>query len=183
MTASEDSALLSAIARDRSLKAFEGFYERHHRLVLGLAFRMLRAAAEAEDVLQLVFLHVWEHAERYDPARGAAASWLCVMTRSRCLDQLRKRVRGREFSVDSGVLEALAQAPPTVDPDLGRTLADALSGLPEGQRAAIETVYFNGLTQAEAAEALQIPLGTVKSRIRLAMDSLAKTLNSGSSVP
>jgi RNA polymerase sigma-70 factor (ECF subfamily) len=183
MPASEDSTLLSAIARDRSLEAFEGFYERHRRLVLGLAFRMLRAAEEAEDVLQLVFLHVWEHAERYDPARGAAGAWLCVMTRSRCLDQLRKRVRGREFSVDSGILEALAGAPSVADPDLGRTLAAALSELPEGQRAAVETVYFNGLTQAEAAEALRIPLGTVKSRIRLAMDSLAGTLNSGRSAP
>ena len=183
MSESEDSTLLSAIARDRNLKAFDGFYERHHRLVYGVAFRMLRAAGEAEDVLQLVFLHVWEHAGRYDPARGAAAAWLCVMTRSRCLDRLRKRVRGREFPVKSEILEALAGARPAVDPDLGRTLAAALSELPEGQRAAVEIVYFNGLTQAEAAEALELPLGTVKSRIRLAMDSLARTLNSGRSAP
>ena|ERR1700677_4104989 len=183
MPASEDSTLLSAIARDRSLKAFEGFYERHHRLVLGVAFRMLRAADEAEDVLQMVFLHVWEHAERYDPDRGAAGAWLCVMTRSRCLDLLRKRVRGREFPVHSGILEALAGTPPAVDPNLGHILAEALAELPEGQRAAVEIVYFNGLTQIEAAEALKIPLGTVKSRIRLAMDSLARTLNSGLSAP
>lgn len=138
---------------------------------------MVGAPGEAEDVLQVVFLYVWEQAHRYDDSRGVAAAWLSVITRSRCLDHLRKRSRGRELPVESDVLEAISGArTPWGDLELGRVLAEAMRDLPSVQREAVENVYFKGLTQLETSKALNVPLGTVKSRIRLAMDSLAQSL-------
>jgi RNA polymerase sigma-70 factor (ECF subfamily) len=175
----DDASLLAAMARDRDRGAFEGLYDRHHRLVYGLAFRMLGDPGEAEELLQLVFLHAWERAGSYDPARGSAAAWLAIMTRSRGLDHLRKRRRGRgrELPAEESLLEALAgPAPAGPDPRVARLVAEALRKLPADQQAAVDAVYYQGLTQAEAAKALRIPLGTVKGRLRLAMEKLALAL-------
>jgi RNA polymerase sigma-70 factor (ECF subfamily) len=182
MPLGEDASLLSAIARDRDRRAFEGLYDRHHRLVYGLACRMLGDVGEAEDVVQRVFLRAWERADTFDPSRGGAPAWLCVMTRSRCLDRLRQRGRRREQPMEQALLESLAHAAPgDADPALGQALARALERLPSAQRAAVEAVYFKGLTQAEAAGALKLPLGTLKGRLRLAMDKLAQALGRGQS--
>jgi RNA polymerase sigma-70 factor (ECF subfamily) len=179
MPLKDDASLLAAVARDRDRRAFESLYDRHHRLVYGLACRMLGDPGDAEELLQLVFMHLWERAGSYDQGRGSAAAWLAVMTRSRCLDRLRKRKRGRfrEMSVEESMLEALAgPAPAGPDPRLARALAEGLQKLPSEQQAAVEAVYFQGLTQSEAAQALRLPLGTVKGRLRLAMDKLALAL-------
>jgi RNA polymerase sigma-70 factor (ECF subfamily) len=179
MPLKDDASLLAAVAQDRDRRAFESLYDRHHRLVYGLAYRMLGEAGEAEELMQLVFLHVWERASGYDQGRGSAAAWLAVMTRSRCLDRLRQRKRGRsrELPVEESMLELLAGAAPAgPDPRLVRALAEALPKLPPEQRAAVEAVYFQGLTQREAARTLRLPLGTVKGRLRLAMDKLALSL-------
>jgi RNA polymerase sigma-70 factor (ECF subfamily) len=175
----DDASLLAAVARNRDRAAFESLYDRHRRLVYGLACRMLGDGAEADELLQLVFLQLWERAGTFDATRGSAAAWLCVMTRSRCLDQLRRRRRGRqrEFAVENQVLEVLAgPAPSGADPALGRAVSEALTALPAAQRSAVEIVFFQGLTHVEAARALKLPVGTVKGRLRLAMDKLALAL-------
>jgi RNA polymerase sigma-70 factor (ECF subfamily) len=178
----ESASLLDSIARTRDLPSFEGLYDRHHRLVYGVACRILGDGHEAEDILQEVFLRVWERADSYDPSRGSAAAWLCVQTRSRCLDRLRQRGRRREQPMDGNQLENRAPyGADGVDPSQGRLLAEALKALPEEQRATIETVYFKGLTQVETAQAHQVPLGTVKGRLRLAMEKLARTLGGAES--
>ncbi|HTB21082.1 MAG TPA: sigma-70 family RNA polymerase sigma factor [bacterium] len=180
MSNDESASLLVAIARRRDLPSFEGLYDRHHRLVYGVACRILGDGHEAEDILQEVFLRVWQRAETYDPARGSAATWLCVLTRSRCLDRLRQKGRRREQSMEPGQLEVHAPSGRNcADPSRDRLLADALNRLPDEQRAAVETVYFKGLTQAETAKHLRVPLGTIKGRLRLAMDKLARTLGVG----
>jgi RNA polymerase sigma-70 factor (ECF subfamily) len=179
MPLKDDASLLAAVAQDRDRRAFESLYDRHHRLVFGLACRMLGDPGEAEELLQQVFLHAWERAGSYDQGRGSAAAWLAVMTRSRCLDHLRKRRRGRsrELAVGEPLLEALAgPAPAGPDPRLARAVAEALKNLPPEQRTAVDAVYFQGLTQVEAARTLRLPLGTVKGRLRLAMDKLALAL-------
>ena len=182
MALGEDASLLLDIARDRDRRAFERLYDRHHRLVHGLAWRMLGDPGEAEDVLQLVFLRAWERADSFDPARGSVAAWLCVMTRSRCLDRLRQRRRRPEQPMQQDTLEFLAAAAPEdADPARGRALARALEGLPPAQRLAVEAVYYQGLSQAEAARSLKLPLGTLKGRLRLAMEKLAQALERGAS--
>ena len=182
MPMGDDASLLKDIAQHRDRRAFEGLYDRHHRLVHGLACRMLGDVGEAEDLVQQVFLAAWQRADSFDAGRGSAAAWLCVMTRSRCLDRLRARSRGRrrEQSMPLEVLAAIAPAAAAdADPARGRALALALEALPQAQRAAVEAVYYQGLTQAEAARALKLPLGTVKGRLRLAMDKLASALERG----
>ena len=180
MSEDDNASLLNAVALKRDLPAFEGLYDRHRRLVYGIACRMMGEGHEAEDVLQEVFLRVWERAGTYDATRGSAPAWLAVMTRSRCLDRLRQRSRRREQAVDNNILENNAPAGWVgADPEQGRILAEALKTLPKDQRVAVETVYFKGLTQLQTAQSLKLPLGTVKGRLRLAMDKLALALGAG----
>lgn len=184
MRQGEDASLMATIARDRDRRAFERLYDRHHRLVYGLAWRMLGEATEADDVFQVVFLYAWEKADRFDPARGSVEAWLTVLTRSRCLDRLRQRVRRRrrEMPVEADLLEALAGTPPDEGQALAqrRAVVRALEQLTPVQRAVVEEAYFQGRTQVEIARGLDLPVGTVKGRLRLALDRLAKALARGS---
>src|SRR5262245_6291204 len=91
MSSSDDVELIRRVARQRDAGAFARLYDRHAPMVFGLACRMLGRREEAEDLLQEVFLHVWERASSYDPARAPVGAWVLVMARSRCLDRLRRR--------------------------------------------------------------------------------------------
>lgn len=160
-------------------------YDRHARPIYSLALRILGDSTEAEDVVQDVFSQAWRQAPRYSASRGAVAAWLLTLTRSRAIDRLRAR-RARPAGVsDQRVADNLADAGPPADSQVlssehvARVRA-ALDELPLLQRAAIELAYFEGLTHAEIADRLEQPLGTVKTRIRLAMlrlrDALAGTV-------
>jgi len=167
-------------------RALADLYDRHGSLVYSLAHAILADAADAEEVTADVFLKVWGSAGTFDPARARVAAWLTVLARSRALDRLRARRRRAR------TLEAAAAAAPDglglplsapVSPELGaegRDVADRLAGvvanLPEPQRRCIELAYFQGLTHSEIATALDEPLGTVKTRIRAAMDKLRSAL-------
>ncbi len=155
--------------------ALAEFYDLYSRLVNGLALRILRNAAEAEDVVQEVFVQVWRQAERYDPERGSAQAWLCTIARTRALDRLRRRTARREESGEA--LPGGGSLPRTEE-----TLAvrKALEVLSSDQREALELAYYEGLTQGEIAERLGQPLGTVKSRIRTAMIRLREVLGAAS---
>ena len=156
-------------------------YDRHARAVYSLAVRMLADASEAEDVVQDVFTQAWRQASRYDASRAPVVGWLLVMARARTLDRLRAR-RSRLAPIG---LETVPTDP--ADPGPGQELqaisheeADrlrrALDELPEGQRQAIELAYYKGLSQSDIAEALQQPLGTVKTRMRTALLKLREAL-------
>src|SRR5690349_19841149 len=156
-------------------------YDRHARSIYSLAVRILGDSAEAEDVVQEVFSQAWRQASRYSASRGAVAAWLLTMARSRAIDRLRaKRARPGGVS-DDRVAAKLADAGPPADSQVlsseqvARVRA-ALDELPLLQRAAIELAYFEGLTHAEIASRLEQPLGTVKTRIRLAMLRLRDVL-------
>jgi RNA polymerase sigma-70 factor (ECF subfamily) len=151
--------------------ALGDLYDKCAGLVNALALRVLRDAADAEDVVQEVFVQAWRQAARFDPARGTPEAWLCTIARSRALDRLRRRAARREESGE--------QAPPAVaTPRNEEALAvrKALDGLSEVQRRALELAYYEGLTQSEIAARLGEPLGTVKTRIRSAMIRLRETL-------
>jgi RNA polymerase sigma-70 factor (ECF subfamily) len=170
MPSSHTEALLRRLAGGDS-GALGEFYDLYAGLVNGLALRILRNTAEAEDVVQEVFVQVWRQADRYDPTRGSAEAWLCTIARSRALDRLRRRAARREEGDEA--LPAGSEAPRTEEALAVRKALDALSA---DQRHALELAYYEGLTQTEIAERLRQPLGTVKTRIRTAMIRLREFL-------
>ncbi|MBI4396519.1 MAG: sigma-70 family RNA polymerase sigma factor [Elusimicrobia bacterium] len=185
----EDVELIQRVARNRDPEAFSSLYDRHAPRVFGLACRMLARREEAEDLMQEIFLSLWEKAAAYDPAKGPVVAWILVIARSRCLDRLRRRKlrEGKEQTIFSQeeegdrlialpepclpVLEGLAGA--ERDAEVRR----ALESLPLPQRSAVEAAAFEGLTQQEIADKTGDPLGTVKTRMRLGMLKLAELLS------
>lgn len=164
--------LLKRIAQgDR--QSFEQFYDRFSRVLFTVAYRLLGNQEAAEDVLQEVFVQIWDKAPRYDPSRGKPLTWAITLTRYRAIDLLRSlRRRGQLY--DDAKQEA--QAEEQFD-DRSSFLAvaagerhafvrEAIEKLPPDQREAIELAFFSSLTHAEIAERLNQPLGTIKARIR-----------------
>jgi RNA polymerase sigma-70 factor (ECF subfamily) len=168
-----DEELLAALGR-RELGALDALYERHHRLALALAGRMLGSRESAEDVVQEVFLAVWRQAERYRSERGSVKTWLLAMVHHRAIDRLRRRSSG-ESSELSEQLEDARVAPvwqQAFEQMRGEQIAVALAALPSEQRETIELAYFGGKSQSEIAALQGVPLGTVKGRTRLALEKL-----------
>src|SRR5262245_51395212 len=171
-----DIAILDRIvARDEH--AVAELYDRHHRLLFGLILRILRERSEAEEVLQEVFVLVWTRAETYNVALGSPAAWLVRIARNRAIDRLRaNNVRMR--AAESAPLPEPQESPEAraVLSEQQRAVAYALQSLPADQRTLIEQAYFLGLTQSELAERFNLPLGTVKTRIRTGMMALREQL-------
>ena len=165
-------ALVAEVARgdERSLAQF---YDRTSRVVYGLALRVTREASWAEDITLEVYAQVWRTAERYDPARGTVSAWLVTLVRSRAIDWLRsRRARNREFedALDQAVHLKDARPNPevaTIEAGRAQLVRRAMAELPEEQRRLIELAYFSGMTHSEIADRSELPLGTVKTRIRL----------------
>ena len=161
--------------------AFAELYDRHTVTAFSLARRML-GAARAEDAVQEAFLSAWRGVKRYNPGRGAVRPWLMGIVRNRCIDELRRGdVRERRRAETQDFEERFA-APDSTDGQALRaeqamTVRKALEMLPDEQRRVLELAYFDGWTQTEIAERLDLPLGTVKGRTRLALDKLRSTLD------
>lgn len=170
MTEARPEALLKAVAAGDHAVLGE-LYDRYAGLAYGLAMRILRDAADAQDVVQEVFVQVWRQAGRYDSARGSPEAWVCTIARTRALDRLRRRAARRE---GVAVPPAPSTRPPAADEAL--SVRSALRSLSDEQREALELAYFEGLTQSEIALRLGEPLGTVKSRIRTGMMRLREAL-------
>jgi RNA polymerase sigma-70 factor, ECF subfamily len=178
----DDDVLVQRVV-ERDAEAFARLYDRHADLVYSVALRVLADPALAEDTTQDVFLRVWRTPTAYDPARGRFASWLVSVARNRAVDEVRMRGRRRLREAGENVI---ADDPPdghAEDPQLAvQVQADreavrrAMKTLPADQRQAIELAYFSGLTQQEISERLGQPLGTVKTRTRLAMKKLRAAL-------
>jgi RNA polymerase sigma-70 factor (ECF subfamily) len=175
---SSDAALAVGVARFRK-DALAEVYRRHAGAVFGLARRVLGSAAPAEEIVQDVFLHLWNHPDRFDPARGSLRSYLLAICHGRSVDLLRSEVARRDREEREARLQAEAGY------DLERevwdlTLADrvkeAISMLPGSERRAIELAYFGGLTYREVAARLGQPEGTVKSRIRAGLARMRTAL-------
>lgn len=175
---SSDAALAVGVARFRKDGLAE-VYRRHAGAVYGLARRVLGSAPPAEEIVQDVFLHLWNHPDRFDPARGSLRSYLLAICHGRSVDLLRSEVARRDREEREARLQAESGY------DLERevwdlTLADrvkeAVSMLPGSERRAIELAYFGGLTYREVAARLGQPEGTVKSRIRTGMARMRTAL-------
>ena len=181
-SATADITLLSRVA-GRDAVALGELYDRHNRLLFSLILRILRDRGESEDVLQEVFVRVWDRADSYSPALGTPSAWLVRIARNRAIDRLRAR-QVRANVAESYDAPAVAADPtPAANPEVlartaehRRAIAAALDRLPAEQRTLIDAAYFEGYTQSELADRFNLPLGTVKTRIRTAMQELRKTL-------
>jgi RNA polymerase sigma-70 factor, ECF subfamily len=167
----EEPALVAAIAAgDR--QALGRLYDLHAPLLFGLAKRMLGSAAAAEDLLHDVFLEVWQHAAEYAPDRGSVRAWLVVRTRSRALDRLGRGARESRVAEQLSTAGEPPHAPSPVASLDGARLRRLLTTLPAELVAVLDLSYFQGLSATEIADQLGIPVGTVKSRLARAIESL-----------
>jgi RNA polymerase sigma-70 factor (ECF subfamily) len=178
-----DGALLR-LAAERRPEALAALYDRHAPHLLALARRVLGHAGEAEDVVQEVFVHVWNHASRYDPSRSSVSTWLVLITRSRAIDRLRHRqvVDRSHEAAQRDVPPENHASPEGVEAVLMRERRERvrreLENLPPEQRQVLEMAFYEGLSQTEIAARADLPLGTVKTRTLLAMKKLRSALRS-----
>ncbi|HRD85917.1 MAG TPA: sigma-70 family RNA polymerase sigma factor [Rubrivivax sp.] len=168
---------------DHDERALAALYDATFSRVYGLVQRIVRNAATAEEVVEDTYFQVWRQAVRFDPARGKALTWLLSMARSRAIDALRREHRhSHETLLDDTVPETADDAPAADELlDLARHHADlhqALLQLGAQPRQLVSLAFFRGLTHEEIAEQTRLPLGTVKSQIRRALQSLRQALGS-----
>ncbi len=180
----DDRAILDRVA-DGDSAALAALYDRHGRSVYSLACSIVTDGADAEDVVQEVFTQAWQQASRYDQRRATVTGWLLMITRARAIDRVRARaVRPVTSSAAYSSLPDLPDAGPwteaeAISAESAARLRQALGELPEAQRRAIELAYYEGLTQADIAAKLREPLGTVKTRMRSALQKLRAALQAG----
>lgn len=157
-----------------SADAFDRFYAVTAPFIMRIALSLTGSKCDAEDICHDVFLEVLRKGAQYDPSRGSVASWLAVITRSRCIDRLRRNARTipqPDITVEDG--HPMASALEHLE---AQAVRSALSALPSPQRDAIVGAYYAGLTHQELAQTMRLPLGTVKSRIRYGLNSLKRAL-------
>jgi RNA polymerase sigma-70 factor (ECF subfamily) len=164
--------------------ALAQLYDRWSRTVYTLVVHLVRDGDDAEDVVEEAFWQAWRQASRYESSRGELATWLLTIARSRSLDRLRARRRRREEPLTPVLLGdadvAAGESDPARRAELGERrerVAGALRDLPAEQRQVLELAYFAGLSQAEIADRTGQPLGTVKTRTRLAAQKLRERLS------
>ena len=178
----DDNTLMRLMTSGRQ-EALSELYDRYNRLVYSLTLNILVDDALAEEVTQDVFLRVWNKADTFDASLGKVSSWLASVTRNRAIDVYRGRLKRPEgnlagFSIDNA---PGLPAPHNVEGEVeilhrNEIVRQAMTQLPEVQRQALAYAYFLGYSHSQIAEQLEEPLGTVKTRIRLAMQSLRKML-------
>jgi RNA polymerase sigma-70 factor (ECF subfamily) len=177
-TDTSDAGLAVAIGR-YSHDALAEAYRRHAGAVFGLARRVLRDQALAEEVTQEVFVRLWSTPDRFDPDRGSLRSWLLSQAHGRSIDRIRADTSRRER--EQRVERETATAGYDIEREawdlaVAARVRESLAGLPDGERRALELAYFEGYTYREVAELLETPEGTVKSRIRSALKRLRADL-------
>jgi len=172
---SDWSLIERVVARDES--ALAALYDRYSGLLCGILNRILRDAQAAEEILQDVFFQVWRNAAQFDPARGSIAGWLVVAARNRAISRLRRRNPGEteELIENTVALPFNLESEAARNQMLGK-VRGALQDLSTEQREAVELAYFEGLTHSEIAARTGDPLGTVKTRLRSAVETLKTKL-------
>ncbi len=183
----EDTRLMQRVVAGEDAALAE-LYDRYAARVFGVCVRILSEAQMAEDLLQEVYVRVWERAHLFDPTRGSFVTWLMGITRNTCIDQLRRlrarpQVADQPDEVDGFTFEESLTDPDSDVPEIAALneraalVRRALSALTPEQRQVIELSYFRGLTRREIARKLDWPEGTVHTRARLALQSLRLELH------
>jgi RNA polymerase sigma-70 factor, ECF subfamily len=161
-------------------RAFELLYDRHARVAYSLAYRLLGDAASAEDLVQDAFLAIWRGSALYSPSRGSVRTWLLAILHNRGIDRLRTNAA---MARRQEALERIAEGvvPDVADAAAGRAEAaavrEALTGLPDDQLEVLKLAYYGGFTHLEISQMLELPLGTVKSRMRLGLERVRRALD------
>jgi RNA polymerase sigma-70 factor (ECF subfamily) len=177
-----DEALMRAVSRRRH-DALAELYDRHGKRLRATIDGVVHEEAEADDVLQEIFIQIWEEAGRYSPQAGKPLGWMVTIARRRAIDRLRRRQaysRVRE-RYQKRVTQEVPNSPRQTDEvfmlnDLRRFLMECMRGLPRLQREALELAFFKGLSHREIAVATRAPLGTVKTRLELGLQKLTHAL-------
>jgi RNA polymerase sigma-70 factor (ECF subfamily) len=174
--------LLARVAK-RERAAFEQLYDRYSNILYATAMKFLKEDADAQDVVQDVFIQIWDKAKLYDPAKGKPLTWALTLTRNRSIDRIRaiqRRTRLRDdfeketvADESAGIREALSGVDAS---ERSQILRDAVGRLSPEQRKVIELAFFGGFTQSEIADRLGEPLGTVKARARRGLMKLKEIL-------
>lgn len=183
---SPDSAVV-ALAASGDERALGELYDRYGGMAYSLACAIVGEHADAEEVVADAFAQIWRSAAGFDPARGSVAAWIATITRTRALDLVRSRTRRARVLEDAAVVtdegETLVLAPTLEAADRGAELSEtsaivqrSLAELSAPQRRVIELAYFGGFSQSEIAAQLSEPLGTVKTRMRAALEKLRQSL-------
>jgi len=182
---SDDQRSWEALVTDVALgneHALAQLYDQTNRIVYGLALRIVKDPSSAEDIALEVYLQVWRTAGSYNPQRGSVTAWLVTLVRSRAIDWLRARKSRRsELEQDMDQVADLRDPRPspehhTVQAGRARIVKDAMAKLSPDQVQAVELAYFSGLSHSEISQRTGLPLGTVKTRIRLGMAHLKEML-------
>jgi RNA polymerase sigma-70 factor (ECF subfamily) len=169
-------------------RAFEVVYERHCTAAFSLAYRICGVRATAEEVAQEAFLAIWRSGARYDRTRGSVRTWLLGVVHNRAIDMLRRTtVHERHRAADERAAESI-EAPERTEVEAARreearSVRGLIDELPDEQRRVIELAYFGGFTEEQIARMLDAPLGTVKGRMRLALEKMRASIGPTEALP
>jgi RNA polymerase sigma-70 factor (ECF subfamily) len=179
-----DEELMPWIGR-KDAEAFEVFYDRHGGVAYSLAYRILGERGAAEDCIQEAFISIWRSGGRFDPTRGSVRSWTLSIVRNRAIDVLRSKAgKAPKMTFDDDeIIESRPSGELTDEEAMRHETATevrgALSQLPDDQSKVIQLAYFGGFSQSEIAGMLNVPLGTVKGRMRLGLEKIRGELAEG----
>ncbi|MRX71888.1 sigma-70 family RNA polymerase sigma factor [Bacillus lacus] len=170
-----DDAALYKRSLQKDKIAFEALYDRYEKLLYSFAYKMTRDESLAEEVVQDIFLKLWNEAEKYDESKGKFSSWLLTMARFKAIDLIRKNKRHEHFELlekDDARQPAASAAEEVEWQEERSSILAAVKQLKKDQQKIIDLFYFKGLSQQNISNQCEIPLGTVKGRIRLALKHL-----------
>jgi RNA polymerase sigma-70 factor (ECF subfamily) len=175
-----DSALIEKM-RMGDEAALSTLYDRYSAMLFAMLVRILRDQQAAEEVLQDIFLQLWRNAAQFDAARGSLPAWLMVIGRNRAISRLRGRRDREVLEENEGDYANTFASSQNIEDEaqraqVARNISAAMQQLPVEQRQAVELAYFEGMTQSEIASKTGIPLGTIKTRVRTAMQTLRQII-------
>jgi RNA polymerase sigma-70 factor (ECF subfamily) len=168
---------LMTLVDDGDARAFEVIFDRHAGPAFSLAYRMCGRRALAEEIVQEAFMSLWRSAARYDSRRGSVRSWVLRVVHNRAIDAFRRELSSAKNDVADDWISEVLPARERTEEEVerrsdARLVRSALDRLPPDQRQVIELAYFGGFSHAQIAQALGLPAGTVKGRMRLALGKL-----------
>ena len=170
----ESDATLLELVQQKDDQAMARLFTRHSRLVYSVAVRVLKDASLAEDVLQEIFMQIWRKPVQFAPNRGSLAAYLAVSTRNRCIDLLRQQKPADDVA-DVQIASSYSLAGDAEHRILLERVKIAMNDLPGEQKRSLEMAFFDGLTHTEIAQQTGLPLGTIKTRIRAALQRLERS--------
>ncbi len=170
-----------ALVQEGSTRAFELVYDRHGGAAFSLAYRMVPNRTTAEDIVQESFLSIWRSRTRYEPTRGSVRTWVLGIVHNRAIDALRRNIVHDRRRASAEGLEEREEAPERTEIEVARlqeahSVRDALKELPKEQARVLELAYFGGFSHSQIADMLEMPIGTVKGRMRLGLEKLRRAL-------